>query len=142
MVQWLLPEAHSAQVASLLETTLLNNDVIVAPPLLPFEIANALRKRVARNLLPHTDAEQLVQHFDTLPISLRTPLYLHRRALDVAETYGLPAVYDGCYIALSQRLGCDFWTDDERLLNTLRNRLPFVRWIGSYVLPPNDGDQQ
>jgi len=38
MVQWLLPEAHSAQVASLLKTTLLNKDVIVAPPLLPFGI--------------------------------------------------------------------------------------------------------
>jgi predicted nucleic acid-binding protein len=135
LVQWLLPEAHSAEVASLLMTTLTRRDTIVAPPLLPFEIANSLRKRVVRNLLPAPDAERLLQRFDTLPISLRTPNRLHHRALETAKDYGLPAVYDGCYIVLAHHLGCDFWTDDQRLLNTLNRRLPFVRWIGNYVLP-------
>jgi predicted nucleic acid-binding protein len=135
VVQWLLPEAHSTEVASLLRATLSSRIPIVAPPLLPFDIANALRKRVVRNLLPHPESERLLRQFDTLPISLRTPAQLHRSALTAAETYGLPAIHDGCYIVLAQRLGCDFWTDDERLLNALNNRLPFVRWIGDYVIP-------
>jgi predicted nucleic acid-binding protein len=135
IVQWLLPEAHSAEVESLLRATLAIGDTIVAPPLLPFEIANALRKRVVRNLLPAQESERLLQQFDTLPISLRTPNQLHQRALVTAKDFGLPAIYDGCYIVLAQQLGCDFWTDDERLLKTLNNRLPFVRWIHDYVLP-------
>jgi predicted nucleic acid-binding protein len=135
LVQWLLPEAHSPHVASLLRTTLSSREVIVAPPLLPFEIANALRKRVVRNLLPQSEVAGLVQRFDSLPILLRTPEYLHRLALEVADRYGLPAIYDGCYLVLAQQLGCDFWTDDQRLLDTLNIRLPFVRWIGNYTIP-------
>jgi len=135
LVQWLLPEAHSAQAAALLKAAVSSREVIVAPPLLPFEIANALRKRVVRNLLPPSEVAGLIQRFDSLPISLRTPAGLHRQALDVAELFGLPAVYDGCYIVLAQQLGCDFWTDDQRLLDTLNNRLPLVRWIGNYSVP-------
>ena len=90
---------------------------------------------MVRNLLPHSDVLGLVQRFDSLPISLRTPDDLHRQALEVAERYGLPAIYDGCYIVLAQRLDCDFWTDDQRLLGTLNNRLPLVRWIGDYAAP-------
>jgi predicted nucleic acid-binding protein len=138
VAQWLLPETHSAKVEALIAETLAAGELIVAPPLLPLETANVLRKHVVQKNLSHADAERLLARFDTLPITIRTPRDSHRRALNLAETYGLPAVYDACFIALSQRLGCDFWTDDMVLLRTLNKRLPFVRWIGSYTpsVPP------
>ena len=63
---------------------------------------------------------------------------LHRTALTIAATYDLPAAYDAHYLALAQILGCDFWTGDGTLINTLRGRLAFVRWIGDYH-PPRPG---
>jgi predicted nucleic acid-binding protein len=133
-VQWLLPEAHSGQVHALFTTVSAAGEQIVAPALLPFEVANVLRKRVTRAQLTQADAEQLMDQFQTLPVALRLPQWLHREALGIADRYSLPAVYDAYYVALAQRLGCDLWTDDQRLLRGLGNRLPFVRWIGDFPM--------
>jgi predicted nucleic acid-binding protein len=45
---------------------------------------------------------------------------------------GLAASYDANYVELARRLGCSLWTDDRELLQALRGRLSFVRWIGDY----------
>lgn len=111
---------------------------IVAPTLLPMEIANALRKQVVRKRMSHVDATSLLAIFDTLPIKIYPIPAQHRVALTTADRFGLPAVYDACYIALAQSFQCDCWTDDQSLLRTLAGRLPFVRWIGDYD-PVADG---
>jgi len=35
---------------------------------------------------------------------------------------------------MAQPYGCSLWTDDQRLLRLLGDRLPFVRWIGDYTV--------
>ena len=50
-----------------------------------------------------------------------------------ADAFGLPAAYDSQYVALAQFLGCDLWTDDQRLLRDLAGRLSFVTWIGDHT---------
>jgi predicted nucleic acid-binding protein len=44
----------------------------------------------------------------------------------------LAVTYDAQYVALAEMLGCDLWTADLRLVDTLRAALHFVRWIGDY----------
>ena len=41
--------------------------------------------------------------------------------------------YDAHYLALSQLLGREFWTADQRLLRQVQGALPFVRWLGDFV---------
>ena len=53
-------------------------------------------------------------------------------ALDIADAYGLPAAYDAHYLALADLLGCEFWTDDRRLLRQVSHDLLFVRWLGDF----------
>ena len=60
------------------------------------------------------------------------PPGIHERALTLAAIYGLPAIYDAHYVALTERLGCPLWTADRTLVNTLGGKLPFIRWIGDY----------
>lgn len=36
------------------------------------------------------------------------------------------------YVALAEMYQIDLWTADLRLLNSLRHKLPFVRWIKDY----------
>ena len=130
--KWVLVEDHSALALALLTWAKRTAATIVAPPLLPFEVANIVRKRMVRQALSLADADQRLAAFLTIPISLIVPERLHRRALALADAHGLPAVYDAHYLALAQHLGCDLWTDDQRLLRAAGGVLPIVRWIGDY----------
>lgn len=101
-------------------------------PCFPYELANVVRQRMRREGLTLDDAMRLFNDFASFPVRLVAPPSLHADALAIADAYALGAVYDAHYIALAQHLGCDFWTDDRRLLRALAGRLPFVRWIGDY----------
>ena len=48
------------------------------------------------------------------------------------KALALLSVNDAHYLALAQNLGCDLWTDDQRLINSLAGRLPSLKWIGDY----------
>ncbi|MBC7227355.1 MAG: type II toxin-antitoxin system VapC family toxin [Thermoflexales bacterium] len=55
---------------------------------------------------------------------------LHRRALQLARAFSLPAAYDAHYLALAEQLGADFWTADLRLARAIQDRLPWVHRLG------------
>ncbi len=50
---------------------------------------------------------------------------LRLRALSIA-TRARIGVYDGLYVALAEREGCELVTADPRLLNTLQPTYPFI----------------
>ncbi len=107
----------------------------MAPPLLPYEVTSILRQRLrAAAPIPLELAIVHLEDFLSVPIELRNPLGLHRRALILADTYELPAAYDAHYLALAEHLDCPLWTDDRRLLRLVGNRQPFVRAIGDYQI--------
>ena len=63
----------------------------------------------------------------SLPLHLHQDAGLHRRALDLAERFDLPAAYDGHYLALAERLDAEFWTADRRLAQAVQEEMPWVR---------------
>lgn len=131
-VKWILVEEHSEAALALSATAAEAGEAIVAPQLLLFEVTNVLRQRMRRQGLTLPEARHLLGAFLRRPIFLRSPPGLHDRALVVANSFDLAAAYDAHYVALAQLLGCDFWTDDRRLLGALGGRLPLVRWIGDF----------
>ena len=131
--KWLLEEENSDRADALYEACVRAGEPLVAPPLLPIELTNLLRRRMVRDRLSLGQATQLLDRFFSFPISVINPETLHRKALLLAAAYHLPAAYDAHYLALSQLLGCAFWTNDQKLVNTLANRLPFVRWLGDFA---------
>jgi len=134
-VKLVLAEPHSDKSLALVAACMQTAEPILAPPLLPFEVANVLRQRMLRQGLSLPDADRLMAEFLTFPVGLRAPPGLYQQALLVADTYNLPAAYDAHYIALAHELSCDLWTDDQRLINILRSRLSFVKGIGDYQQP-------
>jgi predicted nucleic acid-binding protein len=132
--KWILEEEDWAQQAeALLGATLRAGEPIVAPPLLPYEITNILRQRQRTAASVSLDRVVfMLEEFSRLPIELHYPPGLHRHALILADTFGLPAAYDAHYLVLAEQFACTLWTDDRRLLRALDGRLPFVRPIGDY----------
>jgi predicted nucleic acid-binding protein len=125
-VKLVLAESHSDKALALVTACVQTAEPIIAPPLLPFEVANVLRRRMVRQGLSLSDADQLMADFLTFPVTLAAPAGLYQAALAVADAHNLPAAYDAHYIALAQELGCDLWTDDQRLMNALAGKLPFM----------------
>lgn len=130
--KWSFVEEHSFQARALLRDALAQQDPIVAPPLLPSEVANIIRQRLRQGQVRLEEARALLAQFLALPISLQAPETLYERALVLADEHDLPAVYDAHYVALAELLGATLWTADQRLLRILGGRLPFVRWIAEY----------
>jgi hypothetical protein len=46
----------------------------------------------------------------------------------------MTVVVDG--MALAERLNCEFWTADERLVNSTQGQFDHIRWLGSWKPPP------
>ena len=135
-VKLVIKEEQSDQARALFHSTVQAGESIVAPSLLLFEATNIIRQRVRRReALSLIDAHQALANFLALPIDIHSPPGLHQLAFSIANTYDLPAAYDAHYLALAQRLDCDFWTSDMRLLRRVHPHLSFVHWLGDYPAP-------
>ena len=101
----------------------------VAPALIYYEVSNAFyRLLLARQLLPALAGQALDEAWN-LNITLYGDAELHRQALTLARSLRLPATYDAHYLALAQRLECEFWTADRRLVNSVQATLPWVNLV-------------
>lgn len=126
VVKLFFPETHSAQTEALFRDADRRSDHLIAPPLLPYELTNVVRKRMLRDGLTHRQASAILSDFFALPIAVLDPPRLHFRAFDLSVAHML-SVYDAHYAALADMLGVDLWVGDERLLHAAQGRLPFVR---------------
>ncbi len=133
--KWVLPEQHSERALAFVTSCMQTGQAVIAPPLLPFEIANILRQRMVRQGLALVDADRLMADFLDFPVTLAPSAGLHQRALAIAEAHALPAAYDAHYLALAEAQGCVLWTDDRRLLRLLGGALPFAQEIANYQVP-------
>ena len=109
---------------------------IIAPAFFQAETDSILRKKVVlRSELTEDEADGAFVDLQALPIEPLSVRGERERAWEIAREFGFPTVYDAVYLALADLRGCEFWTADERLFNRVKDRLPFVRWLGDYVPP-------
>lgn len=102
---------------------------VAAPTLLRYEVTNALYRSRRAGLLSASSVSSALQVALDVPLQLFGDSALHTSALAIADRYTLPAAYDAHYLALAERLGAEFWTADERLANSVRPSLPWVRLL-------------
>jgi predicted nucleic acid-binding protein len=131
-IAYLLPESLSQQAQAAFHLWEQGGMRLAAPALLQYEVIAVLRKNVYRNLLTSIEAVNARDtFFKLLPtIYVEVDAALLRRGLELATQFNRPTAYDSQYLAVAERLGCDFWTADERLFNATTTRLSWVRWLG------------
>ena len=130
--KWLVREEHTDKALAILREWLDEEVTPAAPHLLPFEVSNALHKRVTRGELSIEGAVDLIGNLLTSKIELHQPWNLHGKALEMASQFGQAAAYDAHYLALAESLGCDLWTADERFYQSVAADAGRVHWIGEF----------
>jgi predicted nucleic acid-binding protein len=124
-------EPYTLHARTLIERLLASSVQLAAPALLRYELVAVLRKWVYRGLISPQQAEQALDVLLSYPVTLHFDDALLRRGYALATDYNRPTAYDAQYLALAERLDCEFWTADERLFNAVRGALPRVRWVGA-----------
>ncbi|MGH2514611.1 MAG: type II toxin-antitoxin system VapC family toxin [Ktedonobacterales bacterium] len=123
-LKWVVVEADSDRANALLGAWQRHGVLLIAPTLLTYEVANILRQRQHRASMSPTQAETslraLLGGSILLGIIDQTGQQnLGLRALELADLHHLAAAYDAHFLALAEREGCEYWTADERLWNTV-----------------------
>lgn len=104
---------------------------LAAPRLFRSEITAVVRKVVYQQRITHEQGRGMLTRLLSYPVEFHEDDSLLKSAYELAEQYNRPRAYDAQYLALSQRLSCEFWTADERLFNAVKDRFPGIRWLGN-----------
>lgn len=130
-VKWVIEEDGSEDARTLLQSWLTSGIQPVAPSWLTCEIANILyRKALAGDL---SVADALDAYDDVLPfVIVRSENTADgRRGIQIAQQTNQQQSYDAQYLALAERLGAEYWTDDARFVASASGTFPQVRHLGS-----------
>ena len=121
LLKLILPEEGADEAASLWRSWLAEGRELVAPSLLPYEAASAIRKQVQRTVLDAETGREALMYLRRLlvAVTLVPPDELHESAWALAARYGRPNLYDAYYVALAVSIGCELWTSDARLKRTM-----------------------
>ncbi len=129
-LKWVEQEPYSSEAAALLENWQKQRPRLKAPALFAYEATNGLAKRVKGGQLSLDVAKQRLAALLENGPALEHNVALNLRALAIMHRFPLPSVYDAHYLALAELRQCECWTAAQRLWNTVKKNLHWVRWVG------------
>lgn len=132
LIASVVEETYTAQADALLNRIKTQELRIAAPPLLRYEVVATLRKLTHRGTINADDGVTLIKQALNTPIEWMLDDSLLERAYQLATEHGLPSAYDAQYLAVAERLGCELWTFDRRLFNTVHDKLTWVNDVVNY----------
>lgn len=102
---------------------------VIAPALITWEVANAVRVAAARGRIARESVADLYDAFTDLPITLVPHYEMPRIARShFVLGYGLTvSTYDATYLATALAADCELWTADDRVVRTVGDELPWIR---------------
>ncbi len=129
LLRWLIPQQLDPQVYDLVDGWLADGLELVGPGLLFSEVVSVLRHKVHQGVLEENDAGDVLSLFLRLGIRRVEQPRLYRRAYDLASRFGHSRAYDAHYLAAAEAEGCDLWTADRPLYQSVRHEFGWVRHL-------------
>lgn len=131
----LADEPLHSQANQLLSTWMIRGEQLTAPQLFRSEITAVVRKAVYQTRLTPEQGRLMLAQLLVYPVTFYEDDILLKEAYELAVRFNRPRAYDTQYMALADRLQCEFWTADERLLNSTSGQFGAIRWLGDWILP-------
>lgn len=131
VVAWLVPTDRTPEVQAFWDRVLAEETDLIGPPLLFAETLSALRKLVYFGKINAANGDEMRRDFLDMGIRQLNPAPMYPLAWDMAKRFNLPNVYDLLYVALAQLERCDFWTVDQRLINSVGDAVSWTRFAGA-----------
>lgn len=135
VVKWFVDETLD-DIAKLIRSEWKARRVVCFVPDLMFvEMGNIIWKKRRKNEITSDDASLVIDGLQRLPWRVTSTESLLENAYKIA-TQRDRTVYDSCYLALAQRLGCPFVTADDRLANAVAPHIPNVIKLSDWKPSP------
>ena len=128
-----LTEQYSKEAKTLVKSLTGQQTQVAVPMLFRYEIVAVLRKHVYRGSLSAEEAVSKCNLLLAQPVQAMVDDTLLRRGFELAAQFNRPTAYDSQYLAVAERLDCEFWTADEKLYNALKAHLSWIKWLGSFT---------
>lgn len=130
-VKWVVAEEGAQDARALLGSWVAAGVEPVAPSWFACEVANILHRKALSGDLSFADAmdayDDLLFFVTILPENIADG----RRAMHIARQATQRQSYDAQYLALAERLGAEYWTDDRRFIAAVSGSFPQVKRLGS-----------
>ena len=127
-------EEATEQALALLTDYVAGRIHLIAPSLFPYEVLSGIGIAIRRRRLDEGKGQRALKNILSFEVVLKDSDDVFEEALRLAERHNL-STYDCSYIALADQEDIPFFTGDRKLYNSVRQRLPRVKWIGDYQSP-------
>lgn len=126
VIRLVTPHSNHNYFQNLWAQWLIQGFTMCAPSLWLYEVTSATTKLIRFSELNNQQGQELIQQLHNLGVVLfEMDASLITRAFDWTLQLNRAAAYDSFYLALAEKLGCDFWTADQRLENAVNQ--PWVK---------------
>ena len=129
-VKWAVAEEGSEGARTLLRSWLAAGIQPVAPSWFTCEIANILHRKALVGDLSFADALDAYDDILAFTTILSESVTDGRRAMYIARQIAQRQSYDAQYLALAERIGAEYWTDDRRFVASAAEAFPAVKRLG------------
>jgi predicted nucleic acid-binding protein len=125
-------ETLTPEAKGVLKQLQAENVALHAPTLLRYECVAVARKAVYQGRVTSDEGLRIRDALLNHPLTLHFDDALLKRGYELATQYNRPTAYDAQYLALAERLACDFWTADERMFNAVKDQFANICWLGNW----------
>jgi predicted nucleic acid-binding protein len=111
------------------------NSRLYIPDLFYIECTNIVWKYIRAGLYDSAEAQANLADLKLLRFTSTPTVDLMMEAIAISVAHGISA-YDACYVALSRQNNVPLLTQDQRLVNTLRDTDFNIRLFADFTIPP------
>jgi predicted nucleic acid-binding protein len=129
IVAMLTPERYTILATACWKAWIEDDQRILAPALLAYEVTSALYRKVVQEAIKPEDSRAALQQFIAMDIEYIHLPELHIKASELAKRFNRPNTYDAHYLAVADHFACPLWTADERLYNTVKEKFEWIKWV-------------
>ncbi|MBC7815964.1 MAG: type II toxin-antitoxin system VapC family toxin [Planctomycetaceae bacterium] len=128
VAKWILPEVDSDKAQQVLTETAQAGGRAVVLDIAFAEVANAIWKRLHRELITSDEAQNFLDDLLTLPVLVQPAKPHLRVAFEIAAQHDR-SVYDALVVAAARDLGLQAVTSVEPLRNSVQADYPEIRLL-------------